>query len=62
MAPIVTATTITVTTMRSIFHRYIICPARRPISASITMPKGTSGRAERMAARMPTNAPAMSIR
>ena len=62
MAPSVTATTIAVTRIRFIFQRYIIWPARRPMRASMMMPNGTSGRAERIAARIPTNAPARSIR
>ncbi len=62
IAPSVIATTTTVTRIRSIFQRYIICPASRPMTASMMMPNGTSGRAERIAARMPTKAPASSIR
>jgi hypothetical protein len=62
MPPSVRATTRNVTPIMLIFQRYIIWPARSPIKASITMPSGTSGRADRVAARIPTNAPASSIR
>ena len=62
MAPSVTATTRTVTPVIPIFQRYIIWPASSPIRPSITMPNGTSGRADRVAARIPMNAPASSIR
>ena len=62
MEPRVTTTATTVTRIKSIFQRYSIWPASRPIRANMRMPKGTSARGSRMPARMPTKAPASSSR